>query len=103
LNTGSTSHRSTGYISCIRDKQPRSTRKRTREREKKEGVVVLPTISKLGGCGVLHRVDVDGVDDDGVEDAVKSGDAVQWPETVAASRRWLRILSDRVRVCQWEQ
>jgi hypothetical protein len=45
LNTGSTSHRSSGYISCIQDKQPRSTRMRTREREEKKGVVVLSTIS----------------------------------------------------------
>jgi hypothetical protein len=48
---------------------------------------VLPTISGLGGCRVLHRVDVDGEGGDGVEDAVKSSDIVQWSETVAQRRR----------------
>jgi hypothetical protein len=45
-------------------------------REEKEGVVVLRTIIGLGGCRVLHRVDVDGEGGDGVGNAVKSDEAV---------------------------
>jgi hypothetical protein len=41
----------------------------------------------LGGCRVLHRVNVDGEGGDDVEDAVKSDDVVQWPEMVAQRQR----------------